>query len=176
MEFPSHQKGWKKFEQNNTTIALNILFVLHNTKTIRIAYKSKYNHKCKNQVILLMIIDGKKWHYLPLRSFSALFRGITSSNNGDFYCLNSFHSYRTHNKLKKHERECNNHDYGHVDILHEDEKILKYNHGEKSLKAPFMITADLECILEKEQSRENNPENSYIERKLSIYLLVTHGV
>ena len=27
-----------------------------------------------------MIIDGKKWHYLPLRSFSALFSGITSSN------------------------------------------------------------------------------------------------
>ena len=77
MEFPSHQKGWKKFEQNNTTIALNILFVLHNTKTIGIAYKSKYNHKCKNQVILLMILDGQKWHYLALRSLSALLRGIT---------------------------------------------------------------------------------------------------
>ena len=61
-------------------------------------------------------------------------------------------------------------------MLQEDEKILKYKHGEKSLKSPFIITADLECILEKEQSRENNPENSYMERKLSIYLQVTHGV
>ena len=33
----------KKFEQNNKTIALNILFVPYNTKTIRLAYKSKYN-------------------------------------------------------------------------------------------------------------------------------------
>ena len=38
----------KKFEQNDKTIALNILFVPRNTKTIRIAYKSKYNHKRKS--------------------------------------------------------------------------------------------------------------------------------
>ena len=31
----------------------------------------------------------------------------------------------------------------------EDNKILKHNHGGKSLKAPFMIYADLECFLEK---------------------------
>ena len=37
--FPSHSKGWKKFEQNNKTIALNILFVPHNIEKIRIAYK-----------------------------------------------------------------------------------------------------------------------------------------
>ena len=28
-------------------IALNILFVPHNTETIRVAYRSKYNHKRK---------------------------------------------------------------------------------------------------------------------------------
>ena len=39
IEFPSHQKDWKKFEQNNKTIALNILFVPHNTETIRVAYR-----------------------------------------------------------------------------------------------------------------------------------------
>ena len=76
------------FEQHNKTIALNILFVPHNKKEINIAYKSKYNHKRKNQLILLMITDGKKWHYLIVRSLSALFRGIISSNNGDFYYLN----------------------------------------------------------------------------------------
>ena len=34
----------------------------------------------------------------------------------------------------------------------EDSKILKYNHGEKSMKAPAIICADLECLLEKMQS------------------------
>ena len=31
----------------------------------------------------------------------------------------------------------------------EDNKILKYNHGEKSMKAPFIIYADLESLVEK---------------------------
>ena len=70
IDFPSHQKDWKKFEQNNKTIALNILFVPHNTKTIRLPYKSKYNRKRENQVVLLMIINGKKWYYLALKSTS----------------------------------------------------------------------------------------------------------
>ena len=31
----------------------------------------------------------------------------------------------------------------------EDNKILKYNPGEKSLKVPFTNYADLQCLLEK---------------------------
>ena len=45
------------------------------------------------------------------------------------------------------------------------EKILKYNPGEKSLKAPFAIYLDLECLLKKVQSSQNNPEKSYTEKK-----------
>ena len=94
----------------------------------------------------------------------------------DFYCLNCFHSDHTFNKLKKHKRVCNNHDYCHVDMPEEDKNILKYRPGEKSLKVPFIIYVDLEFILKKEQSCQNNPANSYAEKKLSINLQVTHGV
>ena len=38
IDFPSTSKDWKKFELNNE-IALNILYVPHNTKKIEIAYK-----------------------------------------------------------------------------------------------------------------------------------------
>ena len=44
-------------------------------------------------------------------------------------------------------------------------KILKYNHGEKSLKTLFLIYADLECLLSKQKSCQNNPNESYTERK-----------
>ena len=71
-----------------------------NTKQIRHAYKSKYNCKHENQVILLIITYGKKWHYLAVKSLPALLRGITSNHNGGFYCLNCFHSNRIDNKLK----------------------------------------------------------------------------
>ena len=113
-----------------------------------------------------MITDyGERWHCLAARSFSVLFRGMSSSNNGDFYCLNCFHSYRTLYKLKKLEKVCNNHDYCHVDMPEEGKNIIKYRPGDKSLKVPLIIYADLECILKKEQSCQNFPKNSYTERK-----------
>ena len=46
----------------------------------------------------------------------------------------------------------------------ENEKI-KYLPGEKSLKAPFIVYADLECLLEKVQYCQNNPESSYTGKK-----------
>ena len=48
----------------------------------------------------------------------------------------------------------------------EDNKIFKYNHGEKSLKAMFMIYADLECLLEKMNICQNNLEKSYTKKKI----------
>ena len=44
-------------------------------------------------------------------------------------------------------------------------KILKYNPGEKLLKAPIAIYLDLECLIKKEQYCQNNPEKSYTEKK-----------
>ena len=111
IDFPSTRKDWKKFELNNTSIALNILYVHHNAKKICHAYKSKYNLFRENQVILLMITDGEKWHYLAVKKLSALLRGVTGNNNGDFYCLNCFRAYTTENKLETHKKVCENHDY-----------------------------------------------------------------
>ena len=84
IDFLLHKKDWKKFELNNKSIALNILCVPYNAREIRHAYKSKYSLNRENQVILLMITDGKKWHYLAVKSLRALLRGITSNNIGTF--------------------------------------------------------------------------------------------
>ena len=92
-------------------------------KKIRDVYKSKYNLRCENQVIPLMITDGEKWQW----KLSALFRGVTSKHVGDFYCLNCLYSNRTVNKLKKHCNVIKNHDYCYVEMPKEDNKVLKYN-------------------------------------------------
>ena len=42
----------------------------------------------------------------------------------------------------------------------EDTKILEFNLYKKSGKAPFIIYADLECLIEKIDGCKNNPENS----------------
>ena len=114
-----------------------------------------------------MITNSKKQHYLAVTDISALFQKISSNHDGDFYCLNCFSSYTTKNKLKEHEEICNNNDNCCIDMPSWAEKTLKYNSGEKSLKAPYAIYIDLECILKKAQSSQNNPEKSYTEKSVS---------
>ena len=60
----------------------------------------------------------------------------------------------------------------------EDNKIIKYNEGEKSIRSQFIIYADLECLLEKINTCYNNPKElsaSEINKHTpSGYLLFTH--
>ena len=132
----------------------------HNTKKIEVAYKSKHNLTREKQVILLVISNGENWHYLTVKNLSGLLRGITSNHVGDFYCLNCFHSYRTKNKLEAHKEICENRDYCHVEMPTKHTNTIKYNQGEKSIKLPFVVYADLECLLEKMSTCYNNPEKS----------------
>ena len=41
-----------------------------------------------------------------------------------------------------------------------DNNIIKYNQGEKFITMPFIIYADLECLLEKMSTCQNNPNKS----------------
>ena len=69
-DFSSHQREWEEFEQNNNSIALNILFVPHNSEEIKLAYKSNYN-KRNFQVILLMINnEANNCYYFAVKNMS----------------------------------------------------------------------------------------------------------
>ena len=59
-----------------------------------------------------------------------------------------------------HKNVCENHDYCYVEMSEEYIKILKYNHGEKYMKLPFTIFAELDSLLEKMNPCQNNPEKS----------------
>ena len=61
-DFSSHKRYWESFEQEDNWIAVNVLFVSHNSEEIKLAYKWSYN-ECKNQVILLMINDEANSYY-----------------------------------------------------------------------------------------------------------------
>ena len=103
-----------------------------------------------------MITDSKKCHYLDVKSLSGLFKVIKSNHKGDFYC---FHIFRAETKLKKHIKICENHDYCYVEMPKADYKILKYNHGKKSMKVPFIVYADLGSLLGKMNTCYKNPKN-----------------
>ena len=66
------------------------------------------------RVILLIFPKREKWLFLAVKNLPALLRGITSKNDGDFYCLNCLHSFRTKNKLELYKRLYENKDVCNV--------------------------------------------------------------
>ena len=103
INYPSKIDDWKKVEKNNTTIAPKEQKILP-------AYISNHNPTREKTIILLMIPNKEKegCHYLAVKKIFTLLRGITSKHNGDFYCFNCLHTFRTENKLKSHEKLCKN--------------------------------------------------------------------
>ena len=63
-------------------------------------------------------------------------------------------------EIESYKKVCENKDFCSVIMPSEDTKILEFNQYQKSDKAPFIIYADLECIIEKIDGCKNNPENS----------------
>ena len=56
-DFSLQQRDWENFEQNNESIALNILFLSQGSEEITLVYRSEHNFKRKNNMLLLMIND-----------------------------------------------------------------------------------------------------------------------
>ena len=85
---------------------------------------------------------------------------IKKNNTNDFYCLNCLHSFATKNKRETHKKVCENKDFYNAIMPFEDTKTLEFNLYQKSNKAPFIIYADRECLIEKIDGCKRNPENS----------------
>ena len=133
--FPAGHDDYSALEKNNSDIAINILFAAHNTQEIRKTYISKHNKTRNIHANLLMITDREgRWHYLAIKSISDLLRGVKPTHNGDFYCSNCFHSYRTSNKLKNLEQLCKNHDFCNFKLPNEKSKYISSTSGKNTLK------------------------------------------
>ena len=66
-----------------------------------------------------------------------------SCTNGDFYCLNCFHSFATEKKLESHKRVCENEDFCNAIMPSEDNKILEFNQYQKPDKHHLLFMKTL---------------------------------
>ena len=87
-----------------------------------------------------MIPNGEGWHYLEVKKLSVLLRGITSKYNGDFYCLNCPHSFKTKNKLKSHKKVCGNKNFCNFAMSSKGTKILKFNQSKYLMRDHLLFS------------------------------------
>ena len=109
-DFLSYQREWEEFEQNNNLIALNILFVLLNSEEVKLAYKSNYN-KRKIQVILLMINDEvNNSYYFAVKSLSELnsLGWLRGKKEAIINYNNSFQNALNYQNIERHPQRISN--------------------------------------------------------------------
>ena len=120
------------------------------------AYVSEQPKSWK-KIILLVISNGGKWHYLAIKKLSALLRRITSTYHGWFLFFILLQQKK--NKLEFHKNIHENKDFSDIIMPSDDNKMLQFKQYHKSDKAPFIFYADLECTIEKIDGCKINPEN-----------------
>ena len=89
-------------------------------KKIYPTYVSKKPQSVKNKAFFLMTPNGDGWHYFAVKNLYALLRRISSKHDGNFYCLNCLHPFRTKNKPESHKNGCENKNFRNVLMSHED--------------------------------------------------------
>ena len=67
--------------------------------------------------------------------------------DGDSHCLNCLHSNK--NKLKSYKKICENKDFCDVTMPCGENMLLEFVQHLKSIKTPFLVSADLECLIKK---------------------------
>ena len=120
------------------------MFCMLKKKKIYPAYVSKLNSDRGKRVILLMIPNGEGWFYLEVKKL----RRVTSEHHSDFFCLICFHSLASENKCESHKKVFRNKGFCNIIMPSETTKILQFIQYQKSDVAPFIIYADLECLIE----------------------------
>ena len=107
IDFSSHQKGWKNFQQNNELTALNVLLSSQDSEEITLVYKLEHKYKRENNALLLMINDNEKYYYFALKSKLELYSSewLKSKEeaiiNGDNCFQNALDDLLDYQRIKK---------------------------------------------------------------------------
>ena len=159
INYSSKFDDWKRFEKNNPTIALNILYTKE--KEILPAYISKHNWTFEKQINCLN--DSKRRKRRMALSCSkniiCIISQKTSNHEGDFYCLNCLNSFGAEIKLKIHKKICKNKHFCGVEMP--SEKIMYWSListlNWKKCLISFMPTLNL---VKRIEGCANNPQKS----------------
>ena len=102
-------------------------------------------------------INKYKWEGTNIPSGKDDWKKIDKNNVA--IVLNVLYAKKKRNKLESHKKVCENKQFCNVIMSSEDIKILEFNQYQKADKAPSIIYADLECMIERTDECKNNPEN-----------------
>ncbi|XP_036148439.1 uncharacterized protein LOC118647504 [Monomorium pharaonis] len=151
IEFPVALKNIKKFERLNNNISVNV----YGMEEERFVPLRLSDNKKEKHVNLLYMQDKEDnvGHFTWIKNLSRLISMQVSKHNGKKYiCDRCLHYFDSEQKLQSHAADCNRMNDCAILLPNEKDKWLKFRNPEHKERLPFVVYADLECVLQKTQS------------------------
>ena len=117
--------------------------------------------------------DGRR-HYTRIKDFNTFMYDHTLHRGRKHFCRYFLQAFSREKILKSHIKDCFKINDKQRIVISEKGKYVKFKTYERKLKSPFIIYAGFQDILVPEDNRNQNAEESYI-NKYQKYIAYSYG-
>ncbi|XP_018346999.1 PREDICTED: uncharacterized protein LOC108751371 [Trachymyrmex septentrionalis] len=155
IEFPITFKDISKFENLNN-ISINV-YSIENKQVLPLRLTSDKKDKHVNLLYMQDSCNDNITHFAWIKKLSRLVSSqLSKKKNKKYFCDRCLHYFSTNEKLQSHTMDCQKINDCAIRLPSEDEKWLEFGNFCNKERVPFVVYADLECILRKtEPDRED---------------------
>jgi len=158
--FPVPLNETDKFERNNTDLSISVFGYEGSMKPY--VYPLRISkHERKYVVDLLLISNDSTNHYYLINNLSKLLSSqVTKSKESRLFCRRCLNGFRSKEALDKHKLYCNQHEAVRPEMPEPGMKLTFKNHN-RSLRVPFVVSADFESFIEPIHTCQPDPNTPY---------------
>jgi len=148
IDFPTPVSQIDKLERQNPNLAINVFGWDKNQVIV---------HRISEQagdiprINLMITTQGENTHYSCVKRLTALLYNQTRHNDSKLFCERCLHGYSRKELLERHKLECKGllKTATRTEMHKEGENKMAFKNYHKQMKAPYVVYADFECVLEK---------------------------
>ncbi|XP_043267868.1 uncharacterized protein [Venturia canescens] len=172
IDFPMTLNQIKKFEQLND-VSINVYGI---TKSgIAPLYITK---RKRGRHVNLLYIENEEGdrigHFTLIKDLSRLVSSqLSSKNHKKYICARCLQYFSMESKLRAHELDCGKMNDCAIRLPAENDKWLEFTNHNRKERLPFIVYADLECVLEKTGEREREKNRQHHHKVFSIGFYVS---
>ena len=137
VEFPVAAKHYGKIEEQNS---ININVFGYENEQFYPIHVSK--HKNEKVLILLLITQGEKQHYVFIKDFNEMMYNKTKHKERKHFCMYCLQCFSTDEILTKHKSNCMVINGKQAIRMPKEGSIVQFQNYHKQMPAPFVIYAD----------------------------------
>ncbi|KYN07670.1 PREDICTED: uncharacterized protein LOC108779646 [Cyphomyrmex costatus] len=168
IEFPMKFKDIKKFERLNA-VSINVFGIEDgNILPLRLNDDKKEKH------VNMLYIQGPRndgiGHFAWIKNLSRLVGSqINKYGHKKFFCDRCLHYFCSDEKLKSHAVDCDKLNDCAIRLPSEDDKWLTFSNHCRKERVPFIVYADLECVLQKTEDASTPSALSYAYQQHEVF-------